>query len=110
MVLDGVKHTPLRLLLYLYFLEMETRNDVRNPRLKSWGFATLAKEVLQSPPDQTQPGNGLRYERNRYVGMSCQSQPLRLQVKQVYKGYASACNVKPLDNFVEAHITWETRG
>jgi 5-methylcytosine-specific restriction endonuclease McrA len=33
-----------------------------------------------------------------------------LQFKHPYKGYGSDCNVKPLDNIVEAHITWETRG
>jgi hypothetical protein len=42
--------------------------------------------------------------------MSCQFQPLRLQVKQVYKGYASACNVKPFTKLVEAHITRENGG
>ena len=57
--------------------------SVRNPtpvRAGAW------RRKLTSSPDQTQPGNGLRYERNRYVWVHFQPEPLRCSIKQVYKG------------------------
>ena len=52
---------------------------------------------------------GLRYERNRHLGILLQSQALRFKVKQAYRVEASALNDKPFANIVEETLTTERR-
>lgn len=53
---------------------------------------------------------GLRYERNRHLGVLLQPQALRFKVKQAYRVEASALSVKPFDNIVEETVTVARRG
>ena len=50
---------------------------VMNPRIHNGGLQQGEPLCCRPTHDQTQPGIGLRYERNRYVGVRGQPQPLR---------------------------------